>query len=808
MLFISLPFLALIHTNAQVQSETKQIAVYLGGETSDSSYIDVESENTSTFILAWGQTWRNVAKTNSITYVADLPDNCVNVEFNAFGFSNGRVDVSGDKIKWYATEYNEEGKIYTPFSQNFLVNNPTKKIYIKVSASDESEGGYSFGSFVIYYKTGFGQELASTTQTSLFKKVLVGTTDEFKRIYSYSSDVNAGYSTDGNGVSQRNVWGSGNIVYCFDLPNNTTNFTVNSFCWGNVKVAVSKDAVNWTEKYNNTSTPQGNNIIVSGDNSVFLSENDEKVIFVKIYSGAALAMGDIQINYTMDLAKDAGDTGNPGEVYEPLEAISFTPNTSYETDYLYHLTNDACVGQGFRFVTNDDTFTYKFDLPDNATVAELSLTMASEYCVFVSKDNVNFERIARAYSKDINGINKTKRTLKLSRFLRENESKTLYFKFTDPSIDDGWGTTLSKLTLLYYADGREPQAKDLEKDPLLVLPTVGSETSIDVGFAPNTMDEMDYLHFDSGSIPGDFYGNPIRNIKGKNSLVYKFKIDSTAKNVKLNVLAGSLYKFEASKDGANWATVLSEQNGVSDLTNYGLYNAELGDFLVNNPSREIFIRVSSTDPENKENGCFLLYIGILQTITYDGTNIAIPSDADTTEKTFAAKNTDFDIIVKTTSSSLPIGVKQIRLGVDTAEGGSVYDAVYSNEYMKDRGFLLYYITIFDQRSKEITLTKNGVVNVKMAIPAELRSGGFDLFYYNISDNTLKKISIKSSDGYMSFDATEFGYFVLAKSGKTAKSPFTNDSGIMSYCFTMLLCSIFLVALNIKKRTYSFGGNVK
>ncbi len=803
MIVISLPFSTFLHASVKVQSSMKQLIVYNGGKTSDSSYIDVDSENTSTFVLAWGQTWRNVALDNSITYVIDLPDNCINAAFNAYGFANGRVDVSSDKETWYATDYDSLDLIYTPFNQNFLVNNPSKMIYVRVFAADSSEGGYSFGSFVVNYITGFKQEQSSTTQPMLSKKVIVGTSDEFIRLYSYSSDGDAGYSSDSSGISQRNIWGGGNLVYCFDLPNNTTNFTINSFCWGNVKFAVSKDAVNWMDKFVMASTPQGNNIIAGGDNSGILTNNDEKTVFIKVYTGGALAMRDIQINYFMDLSKDAGDTVNADEIYDPLQAISFTPNSTFETDYLYHITNDTGAGQGFRFSTNDDYFTYKFDLPDNTTVANIALAMSDEYSVFVSSDNVNYERIARAYTKDVNGINKTTRKLRLSRFLQNNENKTLYIKLADPTIDDGWGTILSKLTLTYFADGRVPDAVDLEKDPLLVLPPVGSQTTIDIGFAPNSINEMDYLQSDSGTIPGDFFGNPMRGIIGENTLVYKFKVDTTAKDVKLNVSAGNLYKFEASKDGIKWTKILAEANGIKDLTNYGAYNADLSGFLTDNPTREVYIRVSSSDPKNKEIGCFLLYIGILETITYDGTNIVIPSDADTTEKIFAAKNTDFDITVKTTSVSLPIGVNQLRLGADTVEGGSVFDSIYSNIYMKNRSFSLYYITIYDQRQKEITLNSNGIVNVKMAIPAQLLTGDYDLFYYNISKNTLEKINMGSANGYYSFDATEFGYFVFAKSGKTANNPNTGDTDILGYVLAIVICSSFFVALNIKKKKNIF-----
>lgn len=103
--------------------------------------------------------------------------------------------------------------------------------------------------------------------------------------------------------------------------------------------------------------------------------------------------------------------------------------------------NDSRVADGTQ------SFTYKFDLADNISTATVSLDIANNYLVEVSKDNNTWYKAAQAPEDCHDLSNRNTINISMNYILSNNSSKVFYLRLKDASNADGWGTRLYHLKL-------------------------------------------------------------------------------------------------------------------------------------------------------------------------------------------------------------------------------------------------------------------------------------------------------------------------------------------------------------------------
>jgi NPCBM-associated, NEW3 domain of alpha-galactosidase len=134
------------------------------------------------------------------------------------------------------------------------------------------------------------------------------------------------------------------------------------------------------------------------------------------------------------------------------DTIEFTPGTAAETPWLVdpdgsQLDGEIHDGRG-RFADNGSHFTYRFDLPADATGGTLTLEIGNEFLVDVSTDGTQWRTVLREDRQihDLSNLGEPMQTLDLND-LRGN-SRTLYVRIGDSKTDDGWGGWLGHLALV------------------------------------------------------------------------------------------------------------------------------------------------------------------------------------------------------------------------------------------------------------------------------------------------------------------------------------------------------------------------
>lgn len=160
------------------------------------------------------------------------------------------------------------------------------------------------------------------------------------------------------------------------------------------------------------------------------------------------------------------------------ETIQFGVGGDDEAKYLYK--NDADVDKGgtepLRFADNDKTFTYKFDLDDNATTAKITMKLSNHYIVSASSDENTWTELMKAKEDSHDHTNQAEQTFDLASFLKDNASKVVYVKVGDASPDTGWGGAVASVSLEYGAgDATTEEAKPAETNE---NPTTGDAVSL------------------------------------------------------------------------------------------------------------------------------------------------------------------------------------------------------------------------------------------------------------------------------------------------------------------------------------------
>jgi hypothetical protein len=113
-----------------------------------------------------------------------------------------------------------------------------------------------------------------------------------------------------------------------------------------------------------------------------------------------------------------------------------------ERPFLYS-DNYSDLVDGHRYADLNASWTYRFDLVDSASKVTVELELSNNYVIQVSNDDLEWEQVAAANGLPAPGTI----TLDLSSYLQGNGPKRIYLKFSDGSVNDGYGPSLWRVNL-------------------------------------------------------------------------------------------------------------------------------------------------------------------------------------------------------------------------------------------------------------------------------------------------------------------------------------------------------------------------
>ncbi|MCQ6561012.1 OmpL47-type beta-barrel domain-containing protein [Paenibacillus mendelii] len=318
-----------------------------------------------------------------------------------------------------------------------------------------------------------------------------------------------------------------------------------------------------------------------------------------------------------------------------IKGVSFDANNSdKETIYIYE-DNFSAMDNGHRYADLTGNWIYKFDLADDADHATLTMDIAGNYVIDVSKDGVNWSAAANAQG-DLSRITINS---DLSGWLSNNSSKTIYVRFSDGTPQDGNGPSLYHLTV--------------------------STEITNVSFATPSYLDNQFMIQNTGSIDNDHrYADETRQF------IYKFDLENGINNAALTMDIAGNYVVDVSKDGMNWSPAANAYGNLSRTT----INSSLSGWLVNNPSKTIYVRFTDGTPQDG-HGPSLYHLAISADQIAPATTDNAPSGWVNQDTTVTFSASDSGSGVKATRYTVNGGAEQSGTSVTFTTDG-VHTLVY------------------------------------------------------------------------------------------------------------------------------------
>lgn len=141
-----------------------------------------------------------------------------------------------------------------------------------------------------------------------------------------------------------------------------------------------------------------------------------------------------------DVVRPASGQGSFTTAVGDLREFDFAVNVNGpDTKYLISAEGTGSFDNA-RFADGKSALVYKFDLPDTTVRGKITVTVANEYVIWVSKNGANWTEKARYQKHEHNMANLGPVSFDLSEELKDNPSKTIYLKLGDAFPNDGWGS--------------------------------------------------------------------------------------------------------------------------------------------------------------------------------------------------------------------------------------------------------------------------------------------------------------------------------------------------------------------------------
>ena len=427
------------------------------------------------------------------------------------------------------------------------------------------------------------------------------------------------------------------------------------------------------------------------------------------------------------------------------ESLSFKTNTQEETGYLYENRGSGIGSYGDRFADENNYFTYKFTAGEGKkfTSANVEMIIRNEYVVAVSHDNSSWTVIAEGATGTarVDFATVTVNVTDLVDF--GNNEGSLYFKFYDGVVTDGFGVSITDFTMYH-------QIEDYDGGNETVL------TKTTITFNTATADESEYL-FESVGSGTNTEGTTKRWADENSYFVYKFELGKEIKSVSLALVIENQSKIEVSFDGENWATVADSV--AENANDCGKYFGNVTNYFsveVTENTGTMYLKFSDADTSDGFGCCLYSfsmtaeYLGeptaeeIKTTITFNTAtadeseylfeSVGSGTNTEGTTKRWADENSyfvyKFELGKEIKSVSLALVIEnqsKIEVSFDGENWATVADSVAENA--NDCGKYFGNVTNYF----DVTVTENvGVMYLKFS-DADT-SDGFGCCLYSFSMN--------------------------------------------------------------------------
>lgn len=590
---------------------------------------------------------RRVPDGKSIVYKFELESTTDSARFLAKVKFDFKFSVSSDAEYWSlitagSVDGGSSGNTLDFDITPALTNNPSKTIYIKCEASQdgvENAGGYAAtGLFLLTMDINYvisKPEVKLTEKQNIRLNVYpntgkpsdidrfnstIGAVDE--RPYLY--DAGSSYCADWNNTGVVRFIAVGeSVTYKYDLNDRAIDFTLSAYNQGyGYKVETSKDLINWYQigedlpsSLSVPANPQMTVLTSQNDNiskeniKKVLTYNPEKIIYVKI---SAKNPGLFTYWYTTltqiyNISSEAIDlpTIPTGPVDEYAGIHSFVVGSEEEKTYTFENDATFIASDGYRYTKFDGYIIYKFEFPQDATVAVLKARLKGEFLLQASTDNKTWYDIGRAPIKTVYST-KTEADyeFRLSRFLNNNEQKVIYIRCTDPTLEDGFGFMLKNMTILWKLGilPTESELKPYNFEAEKPKYADNEEVYNTYFFGAGTTYEVPFLQYDYESTLGDFFGSNIRYMHYDSFSVFKYSFPSNTIRAEFLINVLNNQNISVSTDCQNWEVISKQLVFTHNMSHWETLIIDMTPYLKDSLDRIIYIKLKNDGGEKSGFG--------------------------------------------------------------------------------------------------------------------------------------------------------------------------------------------------------------
>ncbi|MEK0315704.1 GxGYxYP domain-containing protein [Cohnella sp. 56] len=515
------------------------------------------------YLVYGNQQGRRVADGGaSFVYRFNLEDDAVRASAVMRLENNYRVYASADGAAWTLVaaaaadvhDGSNRADVNVDLTALLAGGNASKTIYLKFADGSPSDGwGAGLGRIAI---------VTDLSEASSVRFVPDGQGAEAPYLHADSgSGIYAGQA--------RYADGTGYWVYRFDLDDATNRAHVLLDLANNYRVSASTDGSTWTS------------VLAAASDTHDLSNRGWRAVDLTAYATA----GASRTVYLKFADGSTGDGWGPAlfglELYtdrSQLESAAWAANgDGREAAFLETQSGSYATGGDHRVADGNAYWIYKLDLQDAVKRLAVHLDMMNNYRVAASKDGTNWTVVAAAASDVHDGSNRGIVKLDLTNYLDLNDGgKTVYLKFYDGSPADGWGASLYRLEL--YTDRTQWSSFDLAAD--------------------GSGDEIPFIEGDSTELSGGARITPY----GK-GITYRFDLDDRTNSFAPVLDIANNYVVYATADPtAAYTKVAEASSAVHDESNRQLLTVDLSAFLINNPSKTVYLYFGNADAEQDAVG--------------------------------------------------------------------------------------------------------------------------------------------------------------------------------------------------------------
>ena len=544
------------------------------------------------------QTYHNSADRN-IIYMLDFPDDTAEASFTADVSGNYRIKISTDMVDWVdAASYaagDYSSRVEKLILDSYLVNNPSKKVFIRFSDTYTLTSGSQFyarlkGGSIKYKSPSEApmDNLSPENDAMGFRACVPAKVDAFDDCFTVNNTNESDYIVDSVGIINDGNLNlivektdepdkGGRLVYRLKVRAGAKKAMLYISLASTYKLEVSKDGQSFDtlavgQNQSNAETLAAKELVlgidtayINADGTYYIRLSDATPndgYGARIFALATMAMPDdypAQQPPPPSITKTADfSAGYASEV-----PYIFTWSTNFRKDLAawalqtYH--NSA-----------DKNMIYILDFPDDADRASLTLTVSGHYEIKASTDLLNWTTEGTGSNEDIGQYHNV--TVGLANYLNGNPQKRVFIRVSDRCASTGGEKVLALLKggVITYDSPSLSSMDNLKAD--------GSYTGFRMG-TPNSYyndpsDDCDVVR--AFSEQNHFLNPPnaineangcwiVENTNGKpGEVTYKMKLTPGTQDATLYMSLASSYMIEVSKDGGEWEELDSDLRQSND----------------------------------------------------------------------------------------------------------------------------------------------------------------------------------------------------------------------------------------------------